>query len=153
MKPPKREYEQVKIDDWINGEISDIQYEDEHEFTYKGNKSTAPGVKIIMKLEGYKDAKHTRWMYFNYSEKSNLYKKFLVPLVVGAKPNMDFDLDTLKGAKIKVMYSQNGEYQNLEMVRPMVPLAPVVAPAKKEKLPLGDVAETHENAEEEEVPF
>lgn len=152
MKPPKREYEQVEVDTWLNGEITDIQYEESHEFTYKGNVNSGPGVKIIIKLDDYKDSKHTRWMYFNYGEKSNLYKLWLSPLVQGAKPNMDFDLDGLKGTKIKVMYAQNGEYQNLVMVRPLVPLKPAPA-GKAAQKKTSDLADVAENEEEDQVPF
>lgn len=118
MKPPKREFEQVKTDEWLTGEIVDIQYEKDHEFSYKGNKSVDVAAKILIQLDGYKDRKSSGWMRFNYGQKSNLYKIFIAPIVEGAHPNMDFDLDLLKNLRIKVMYTQNGEYQNITMVRP-----------------------------------
>lgn len=144
MKPPKKEFEQVKVDEWITGEIVDIQYEKEHEFTYKGNKSVGPASKILIRLDGYKDKKSTGWWSFNYSEKSNLYKFFINPLVEGATPNMDFDLDNLKHLRIKVMYVQNGEYQNLMAIRPI---------DSKIVSGRGD-SETHETPPtDDEVPF
>ena len=118
MKPQRKEFEQVKTDEWLTGKIIDIQYDQEHEFVYKGNKTISPGVRIIFNLDGYKEKKYSRWMYFNYGNKSNLYKLFVSTLIEGAYPNMDLDLDSLKGLPIKVMYAQNGEYQNLVMVRP-----------------------------------
>ena len=117
MKPPKRNYELVKCDEWITGEISEILYDKEREFKTDSGKMKTWGVKFILSLDGYKDKKHTRWFTFNYSENSNLYK-FVAPLVDGAHPKMDFDLDALKDLRIKVMYVQNGEYQNISMIRP-----------------------------------
>lgn len=119
MIPPRREFEKVKVDEWISGDITDIQYEQEHEFSYKGNKSKGMAARIIFNLDGYKDRKQTGWMGFSYSEKSTLYRVYLSALVEGAKPNMNFDLDLLKNLRIKVMYAQNGEYQNVVMVRPL----------------------------------
>ena len=118
MRPPKREFEQVAVDEWLKGEIVDVQYEQEHEFTFKGVKSVGPAAKILIQLDGYKDKKSTGWWSFNYSEKSNLYKFFIQPLVKNAAPNIDFDLDNLKNLRVKVMYTQAGEYQNLMAVRP-----------------------------------
>lgn len=117
MKPPKREYEQVEVDAWIAGEIVDIIYEEEHEFKTDTGPQKLWAVKFILSLDGYKDKKHTRWFTFNYSENSNLYK-FISPLVEGAYPKMDFDLDALRDLRIKVMYVQNGNYQNISMIRP-----------------------------------
>lgn len=119
MKPPKREFEQVEVDIWLNGVIKDIQYDPEHKFKGKGYENEGPATRFMLQLNDYKDTKPSRWLYFNYGENSNLYKKWIIPLVEGAYKNMDLDLDHLKGMKIKVMYSQNGEYQNLEMVRPL----------------------------------
>lgn len=145
MKPPKREFEQVVVDEWIKAEIVDVQYEKDREFTHKGNKSTSDAARIIFRLEGYKDQKPTQWMRFNYAQKSNLFNMFLLPLVPGATPNMDFDLDNLKGMNVKVMYAQKGEYQNLFGVRPLG--------AVSKKMPPLDVAETHEDQNDEQVPF
>lgn len=150
MIPRKREFEQVAVDEWIPGEIVDIQYEQEHEFTYKGNKKIGDAVKILIRLDGYKDNKSTGWWAFNYSEKSNLYNIFIKSLVPGATPNMSFDLDGLKGMKIKAMYAQNGEYQNLAMVRPLAVPAMKNAATKTPRQPLADVAESEP---EEETPF
>ena len=142
MRPPKREFEQVKVDEWLTGEIVDIQYEQEHEFTYKGVKSVGSAAKISIKLDGYKDKKSTGWWSFNYSEKSNLYKFFIQPLVDNAVPNIDFDLDVLKNLRIKVMYTQNGEYQNLMAVRPA-----------ETKVLASSVPPKNEPAHDDEVPF
>lgn len=118
MIPPKKEFEQVKVDDWIPGEIIDVQYDPQHEFKSRKGSDISLGVRVIFALETYKDKKYSRWMYFNYAENSNLYKLFINPLVQGAHPNMSFDMDLLKGFKVKVMYTQNEQYQNLSLVRP-----------------------------------
>lgn len=118
MRPPvrpKREYEKVPVEVWVNGEIEEIQYKDDHE---NFNKEKVQGVRLKLSLEGCKFPHYTRWMTFGYAEKSNLYKLVILPLVQDAKQFMEFDIDELKGFKIKTMWSNNEEYQNLDMMRP-----------------------------------
>ena len=119
MKPKKRVFEQVKVDEWLKGTIADIKYDDEHEFTYKSESYKAQAVKIFIELDGYKEKKQTQWMSFLYTERANLYKLFVSELVAGALPKMELDLEVINNMRIKVMYAQNGEYQNITMVRPL----------------------------------
>lgn len=121
MKPEAREFEKVNTGDFIPGVLTDIKYDMEHEFSYKGTKSISPGVKLIFQLEGYKDPKPSGWLKFMYADKSNLYKKYVSALVEGAKPFMDFDLEQLKGIKVKILYkdSDDGKYQNIDTIRPV----------------------------------
>jgi len=118
MIPKMKEFEKVKVDEWINGEITKIEYDLQHEFIFKGEKKIGPAVKVQFQLDSYKDKKSTGWWSFNYSDKSKVYKFFIQPLVEGATPNMKFDFDNLLNLRIKVMYAQNGEYQNIFAVRP-----------------------------------
>jgi hypothetical protein len=122
MYPPERkkiEYEKVELDTWIPGIIEDIEYDMQRESMWEGKKKVGPAVRFKLKLDGYKYPKKTRWGSFNLGEKSNLYKKYVSVLVEGAKPDVVFDLDLLKGMAVKTMWSQNEEYQNLEMIRPL----------------------------------
>ncbi len=114
MMPPKRQFEKVKVDEWIEGVISDIEYDPKHAF----KNSEAPAVKLKINMVGYKFPKSTPWMLFSYSKTSNLYTLFVEQLVEGATPYMSLDLDVLKGAKIKVMFETSGEYQNIFGIRP-----------------------------------
>lgn len=115
MLPPARIFEKVAVDEWINGEITEIQYDMKHLF----KNSEGPAVKIKIALVGYKFPKTTPWMLFSYSKKSNLFILFVEPLVEGAYEYMNFDLDQLGLAKIKVMFEQKGEYQNILRIRPL----------------------------------
>lgn len=117
--------------------IEDIEYDLEHKRVWKGEEKVGPAVRIKIQLEGCKFPKKTPFMSFNYSEKANLYKIFLKGLVEGAVPDMEFDLDALKGMAIKAMYVANGEYDNLTMIKPA-----------KAKLP-----RESQPAETDEVPF
>lgn len=122
MKPPKQEmkYERVPVyEEWITGKIVNIEYDNEHKFIWEGKENIKPGVRIIKDLEGCQYQKKSPWMAFSYSEKSKLYKTYILGLVENPSPNMDFDLDALKELPIKAMYSQNGEFDNLEMIRPL----------------------------------
>lgn len=135
MKPIKQEtkYERVPVyDEWIMGTLEEIEYDQEHKRMWEGKEKVGPAVRFKFILEGCNFPKKTPWMTFNYSEKSNLYKKYISALVENPTPNMDFDLDALKGLKIKAMFTQNGEYDNIAMIRPIkarVPFQKTVEPA------------------------
>ncbi len=119
---PKLEYEKVVVDEWLPGVIDEIEYDMEHKSTFKGVEKVGAAVKIKMVLDGYKFPKSSGWMSFIYDEKSKLYKTFIVGLVDNPKPYMEFDMDALRGMKIKGMWEnnpKNPEYQNLVRVRPV----------------------------------
>jgi len=148
MRPPERnkiEYEKVKIGDFTHGVIENIEYEKDHVFkSAKGNK-TADGVRFIFRLEGYQYPHRSRWMTFSYAEKSNLYTKFLSKLILGAMPDMDMDLDVLKGVKVKIIWNEQNDFQYPENIFP-----------EGEKLKLIDLIKTdleHEEVREEEEAF
>lgn len=125
MKPVKKEivYEKVSTDDFVVATIEDIQYETDREFTYKGEKKKSDAVKFKFIIEGMKYPKTTGWMSFSYDERSTLYSKYLTSLVEGSKPYMDFDLDQLKGLKVKMLWKnktyEGKEYQTIETIRPI----------------------------------
>lgn len=122
MKPPvkKMEYEKVPTNDFVNGFIEDIIYDENHMFKgFKGSPDESkPAVRLVFVIEGLKFPKKTSWMKFNYSAKSNLFKKYISSLVENPKEYMDFDLDQLKGLKVKMLWADNGEFQNIETIRP-----------------------------------
>lgn len=144
MKPPKRdkiEYERIpKYDDWIEGKIEEIEYEENHKRSFKGEEKVGPCIRFKFSLQGCSFSHRSRWMSFSYSEKSNLYKKYLSMLIEDAEPDMDFDIELLKGFKVKTMWIKDGEFDKLEMIRPL-----------KEKLTISPVKE--EDKTETEVPF
>lgn len=145
MKPPQRDrtdFEKVPVDVWISGTIAEVKYDPNHEFTYKGEKKTSSAVRFKFSLEGCTYPHYSRWMTFSYGEKANLYKKFLTWLVPGAEPDFDYDLDKLNGCQIKTMWSNNEEYQNLEMIRPLEIVKKNGAPAPKQS-----------DDKDDEIPF
>ena len=150
MKPEKKEfseqYELVETDDFLPGIISDIKYDLTHKMNYKGQEKVGPAVKIKFLLDGYKSPHFSKWLSFNYHEKSNLYKNYLAVLVDKAEPYMDFDLDSLKGLKVKVLWAQkttdDGKiFQYPETVRPM------------DGKISGNHAAEEDDHEEEQIPF
>lgn len=123
MKPPTRAktaFERIPVyDTWIPGKILDIEYDETHKSTYAGEEKIRPAVRFKFGLEGCNFPHRSRWLTFNYGDKSNLYKHFVSALVEDAEPDMDLDLDTLKDMKIKTMWTEDGEYDNLTMIRPL----------------------------------
>ena len=149
MKPPKtenREYEKVDTNDFVVGEIEEIQYDMEHKFTYQGNEKQRPACRFKFKINGCEFPHYSRWMTFNYGEKSNLYLKYLVPLIENAQPDMDFDLNGLQGMKVKMLWTEKNGFQSVETIRPL-----------NTKLKADVVPEIQVNEEEltpdDEVPF
>lgn len=107
----KREFEKVKIDEWVLGEIEDIQeFKDvEKAFTNEeGEKELRKinQVRFKFKLEGCEYPHYSRKMTASMSERSNLYK-FLSQLY-GAQLAHDVpvELDKLKGVKLKMMWDE-----------------------------------------------
>lgn len=124
MKPPKTEnkdYEKVPTEDFVSGSIEEVAYDMKHTFKgYNGAEDKVrPAVRFKFKIDGLKFPHYSRWMTFNYGEKSNLLIKYLVPLVEGAKPDMDFDVDALKGMKVKMLWNEKNGFQAIETIRPM----------------------------------
>jgi len=121
MKPQKRttDFEKVSCDEFISGEIEKVQYEESHEFKFQGKVKTAAAVRLKFKLDGYQYPHYSRWMTFSYGEKANLYLKYLSPLVENAHPDMDFDIEALEGMKVKTLWAENNDFQNLETIRPV----------------------------------
>ena len=123
MHPPKRdnkEFEKVKIGEMLSGIIETVQYDLEHRFRgFQGAEDTTQqATRLKFKLDGYEHPKYTRWMKFSLHEKSNLFKKYVSKLVEGAMPDMDLDLDVLNGVKIKTVWSENGDFQNIDAIYP-----------------------------------
>lgn len=156
MKPQRNniEYEKVSTSDFLMGVISDIEYDEKHTFKGFGKNPDgtpkpdriASAARFKFSIEGYKFPHYSRWLSFSYGEKSNLFQKYLVPLVEGAKPDMDFDLDQLKGLKVKMLWTEKNNFQTIETIRP----------ATKKIVPMvihDQVAETVESEPDDEVPF
>lgn len=158
MKPDTKkeiEYERVPVDTWIPGEVKDIEYDTEHTFTFQGKSKTLKGVRIVFALDGYEWPKRTRWMKFMYAPRAALYLKYMVALVSGATPNMDFDIDTLKGLRIKTMWDQKplGDgriFQFIDKVKPLdQPL--VYTPGQPDGSPVEPPPES--TGPEDKVPY
>src|SRR3990167_10216226 len=108
MKPEKKkgDYEKVTIGEFVFGSIEDIQLEKNHVFKYKDNVKEADAVRFKFKLDDYKFPHYSRWMLFFYGEKTSLYNKYLMKLIEGANPDMDFDLLCLKGMRVKTLWAE-----------------------------------------------
>lgn len=145
MKPPKREFERINTNEFVNGRIVDVQYEAEHEFNFQGNKKKSPAVRFKFEIEGYQHYHYSRWMTFMYGEKTNLYLKYLVPLVEGAQPDMDFDIENLKGMKVKMLWQERNGFQYVETIRPQQ--------MKLRYRPIAEHLQEDELKPDEEVPF
>ena len=152
MKPSKHDktdFEKVVIGEFITGIIEDVQYEKEHKFKYKDNEKTSEAVRFKFKLDGYNHPHYSRWMLFFYGEKTSLFSKYLVKLVEGMTPESDFDIMALKNMPIKTIWSENGDFQNIDNIFPLKSKVKVnvVALAQEE-----EGAEPHDGDEGEESP-
>jgi hypothetical protein len=123
MKAPKTDsktFEKLVVDEWINGTIKDIQYDLEKKWTWQGEESIKPGVRLVFEVEGYSYPHYSGWLKFNVSEKSNLYKRYISALVKDAKPDMDVDIDILKGMKVRMIWEENENgFQRVLKIKPV----------------------------------
>lgn len=126
MQPKPRaklEYEKVRTDDWTQGIVEDIQLEENRKTGFKdeetGEEIIKDCVRFKFKLDGYDHPHYSNWMSFSYHEKAGLFLKYICSLVKDAKPDMTFNLERIKGMGVKVMWADKGEYQRVEMVRPL----------------------------------
>ena len=132
MKPKARDHkefvaEPVPCDEFLGAVISDVKYEEAHAFTGQFAR-VGEAVRIVFTLDpingkAFEFPKSSRWMSFNYDQKSNLFKNYIFPLVKGAKPYMDFDVTKLKGVRCRLMFeeSQNDDgkkFYNISIVKP-----------------------------------
>jgi signal peptidase I len=124
MRPPKLEYEKVPTGIPVNGIIHEVQYDEKRNWKGYTNPETGvvgkdnifPGVRFAFDLDGCTYKHFSRWMKFNVGSQSNLYTKYLMNLIENAVPDMDFDLDELKGMRVTTVWADDGEYQKLESI-------------------------------------
>jgi hypothetical protein len=136
MKPPKTnktDFEKVTTDDFTMCTIEEITYDMEHTFKGFATKEdpkpvdkVKPAVRFKFKVEGYEYPHYSRWMSFNLGSKSTLFIKFVSPLVDGINEDADFDLENLKGMKVKVLWAEKNGFQYPETVRPQGKKVPMV---------------------------
>lgn len=119
MRPKKKDkkYEKVPVGVFVNAVISDIEYEDEHQFNGKFPRVTE-AVRFVFEIEKMEYPHRSHWMTFNYSERSSLYNKFIKLLVENTEPYMDFDLLRLRDLKVKMVWEDNGEFQSIQLIQP-----------------------------------
>lgn len=162
MPTPKprtdKDFERIKpehLDEWIAGHIEEVRFEEAHEFKGLFAK-TCEAVQFKLRLEGYNEPKYSRWYPFSYSEKANIYKTWILPLVDGAYEYFDFDIDLLKDARIKVMFgetvSDGKPYQNIKMVKANAPKIKYTG-EPNQKMPKEELPTIQIGEEDESVPF
>lgn len=150
----KKEFEQITTSDFVKGEIIEVQEDLEHKFTFKGNETIAPAVRFIFMLDDYNDKHYSRWMKFIYAEKSTLYSKYLTSLVEGIEPFSDFDIQNLKGAKVKILWKNDGDsgWQSIETIRPVGAKVKYSAGEVEPDI-ASEVDKLAQEPEEENLPF
>ena len=125
MRPPKRnsgDYEPIKqVDEWIQTKIEEVTLQEDRATGFNDEETGEPihrdMVRFKFKLVGHDYPHYSRWMAYSYHDKANL-SKILVKLVEGFDDQSEFDLDRLKGMAVKTMWSQNGNFFNLDQIRP-----------------------------------
>ena len=159
MRPPQNkniEYERIKeYDAWIPGTIEIVQLEENRLTGFKDDETGEPKrsdmIRFKFALKGHNFPHYSRWMTYSFGEKSNLFLKYLKHLVEGAQPDMEFDLDELKGFPIKTMWIANGDFDNLESIRPLTTKLQRSASRQEAKEDLEQ--EVHDQEPDEDLPF
>lgn len=124
MRPPEREktdFERIpRYGVPLKTKIVEVAYDQEHKSVWEGKERIRFCVRLKLDVEGCQYPHYSRWLTFSYGEKATLFKKYIKPLVEGAQPDMDFDLDVLKGMEVNTIWVEDGEYDNLELIMPQV---------------------------------
>lgn len=123
LLPPKRKmvnYEKVALGEMIGGQIAEIEHEKERVFKgFQGKEDVkCEAIRFKFKLDGYQYPHYSRWMKFTLGEKSNLYNKYVSRLVENAKPDMTFDLEELALMRVRTIWSENKDFQNIDAIYP-----------------------------------
>jgi hypothetical protein len=146
----QKDYEQLKTDEFLDGEIVEVQEDMEHKFTWQGKDTIMPAVRFVFRFEGYEFKHYSRWMKFLYSEKSNLFTKYITPLVKGAVVDMPFDIQGLKYMKVKVSWKDSGNgFQNIETI---IPASKKLEPGTVPLIECEDLEPMEPVSADEEVP-
>lgn len=120
MYPPKRDYERLETGVEISGVIANVEYDENR--TFKGfdgkPNQKLTGIRFVFNFDDYAFPHSTRWMKFSTYEKSALYDKYLKVLIKDIFSNASFDFDSMKGMRVITTWSTNGDFQNLETIKP-----------------------------------
>ena len=131
-----KDFEKVKLDEWVIGVIEDIQEFKDVEKTYindEGEKETRKinQVRFKFRLEEYAFAHYSKKMTASMNERSSLFL-FLQQLYGDLlSPDIPVELDMLKGTKVKTMWSEvtlkNGnKFQYPDKVRSLEETLPAI---------------------------
>lgn len=119
---PRGNFERIKeadVGEFLEAKITAIDYEENHEFTYLGQGTKAPGIRIKFDVPGYEKPKSSGWMKFITGARANYYKIYVTGLVENATPNMVFNCDVLKGLKVKLVFTENDKgFQKITLIKP-----------------------------------
>jgi len=147
MQPLKREFEKVPMGRLVSGVIVDIEHDPQRKTMYQGKESIKNCIRLVFDIEGCKFPHKSSWMNFNYGEKATLYKKYLTSLVENAKPELNFEIEELKGMKVSMLWKENQANTEYQVVEAIMPVNGKIVPGKK--VFLNDAIDL----DEEEVPF
>lgn len=120
LPPPAKSmtFEKVALGEFITGIIEKIEHEPKQITHYQGEEKIRNAVRFVFKLDGYQYPHRTHWMTFSMDERSNLYKKYISKLVDNAKPGICFDLYSLVGTQVRTIWTENGDFQSIELIAP-----------------------------------
>ena len=108
----RKDYERVFIDQWIKGQIREVEIRKNHEQKYTDRETKeqktrlVDQVRFVFDLEGYDYPHNSRWMTFSTNEKSNLFKKYLSN-IAECSADAPINLTKLKGLKVKTMWNES----------------------------------------------
>lgn len=107
--------------EFLNATIIDIHRNPTRTRVQNGETKIYDAIRFKFEVENVPEPRYSFWELFSYSERANLYRNFLAHLVENAEPFMDFDLERLKGMKVRIMFSEPwGEtgLQKIQLIKP-----------------------------------
>ncbi len=131
VQPHKKDFEKLAVDEWLTGSIVGEDVFKDVEQKFKDQKTGETGVRKVdmvrfkFQVDGYVYNHYSRKMTLSMNEKSNLFKFLQQIYGQSIVPDIPVNTEKLAGLKVKVMFTNDGEYQNLTMIRPLEP-APII---------------------------
>jgi len=149
MRPPKREFEKVPVGVPVLGVIEEVLYHENHTFPgFDGKEdTTATAIRFKFTLTDCQYFHYSRWMRLSLNTKATLYKKYASELIEGLVPDADIDLDILNGVAVSTIWSNNGDFQNLDSISAVGPKIKIMPEVNLDEKP------EEEPPVNESVPF
>jgi len=125
----RKEFERVKVDEFIEGEIIKVEERLNEHKKYKDDETgetlekSVHEIRLVFKLDGYQYPHRSRWMTASMNENATFYKKYVRGLFEDAiAPDEKINTEKLVGIKVRTMWDEiplkdGSKFQSIDKIR------------------------------------